>query len=273
MHLGNINSILLLIFIISLNSLMKGEDLKAALLLALGILIKPHFLIFLPLLLFRKKFRCFILTVTGIFTGLLLPALFTGMKYNIELHKQWLITMQLHNNSLIDGQYTVFSWLYRSVGHFLFSDTVHYDKVFGILVISLIAIAFLLLLLFHLKKERTSNSSHLVKASNFVFEYFLLLAIVPNITVTDSEHFLLSIPLIALVITFIIERRENIVYKIIGIICLLMYGGNMRDIVGKDVSLLITNYGILGLANVLIIIYCIIIHSCYVETHFNRRVR
>ena len=153
LHLGNINSILLLIFIIALRYLLKGKELKAGLLLALGILIKPHFIIFLPLLLFRKKFKCLFYTVAGIISGLILPAVFTGIKYNIELHRQWLTTMQLHNNSLIDGQYTIFSWLYRSVGHFFFSDTIHYDKAFGIIIISLIAIAFLMLLILSFEKR------------------------------------------------------------------------------------------------------------------------
>jgi hypothetical protein len=260
LHLGNINSVLLLIFIIALLYLLKGKDFKASLLFALGILIKPHFLIFLPLLLFRKKFKCVIYTVTGIFVGIMLPALYTGMNYNVELHKQWLRTMLVHNDSLISGQYTVYSWIYRCAGHFFFLDTLHYDKVFGIVIITVIAVAILLLLIFNFKKETSINSSQSIRENNFVFEYFILLSLVPNITVTDSEHFLLSIPLITFIINSLFENRVSIIYKIIAITCLVMFGMNMRDIVGRDISLMLSDYGILGLANFLIIIFCVVIH-------------
>jgi hypothetical protein len=260
LHLGNINSALLLIFIIALLYLMKGKDLKAGLLLALGILIKPHFLIFLPFLLFRKKFNCFIYTVIGIIAGLLLPSLFIGMGHNVELHKQWLTTMQIHNNSLISGQDTLFSWLYRGVGHFFFIDTLQYDKIFGMLVLAIIAFVILALLIIDLKKENSDKSMQDNKTKNFIFEYFILLAIIPNITVTDSEHFLLSIPLIAFIVIYLFKKSENLIFKIFAIILLFIYGMNMREVVGKNISAYFTEYGILGLANILIIIFCIIVH-------------
>src|SRR5208283_59124 len=112
----------------------------------------------------------------------------------------------------------------------------------------------------HTRKESVLKKPPEIKENNFVFEFFLLLALVPNITVTDSEHFLLSIPLITFIIHLLFEKKESIAYKIISIACLVMFGLNMRDIVGKDISLMLTNIGILGLANFLIILFCITVH-------------
>jgi hypothetical protein len=260
LHLGNINTVLLFIFIIALQQLLSGKHLAPGLLLALGILIKPHFIIFLPLLLLRKKFRCLAYTVAGIVAGLLLPALFTGMQNNIGLHRQWLDIMQAHNNSLISGQNTLYSWIYKCAGRFFFSDITRYDKIFGIIILIMISLAFLALIIYHFRKENTKGSLQSVRQSDFVFEYILLLAIIPNITITDTEHFLFSLPLIVYVVHFLFQKGENIIYKIIGIVCLLMYGMNMRDLLGQDISEAINSFGILGLANFLIIVLCIVIH-------------
>jgi hypothetical protein len=125
------------------------------------------------------------------------------------------------------------------------------------LILSIVAFAVLLLLLSHFKNENKINAPTVIKENNFVFEYFLLLAIVPNITVTDSEHFLFSIPLIAFIINFLFGKKIHLIYKITGIACLVMYGANMGDIVGGNISGFLTNNGILGLANFLIIIFCV----------------
>jgi hypothetical protein len=269
LHLGNVNIILLFILIIGLQRLFSGKTIESGLLFALGILIKPHFIIFLPLLLLRKKFKCLFSTITGIVIGLIFPAVFTGMKYNKDLLKQWMVTMQIHNNSLIDGQNTLYSWVYRYAGRFVFTDTALCNKILAIIILSLISLAILWLIRFNIKKENSLNKVQDNMKRNFIFEFFILMAIVPNITVTDSEHFLFSIPLVVFIINFLFEKKENILYKIIGIICLVMYGMNMREIVGKDISGMLSTYGILGLANFLIIIFCVIIHIKQMNTMQN----
>ena len=261
LHLGNVNSILLFIFIAALYVLISGREYVAGLLLALGILIKPHFLILLPLLLVRKKFKCIATLLAGIVTGILLPLLFTGIQNYLALHKQWILTMQTHNLSLISGQDTIYSWAYRLLGRFIYPETVSHDKILGISILLLISLTFLTLMIFHFKKEKPCNAYHQKNLSerNFIFEYILLLALVPNITVTDSEHFLLSIPLIAYLVLFLSERKKNIPLQIITIIIIVLYGMNMRELIGTTFSSWLTANGMLGLANMLVITICVII--------------
>jgi len=261
LHLGNINIILLFIFIIALRSLLKGENILAGILIAIGILMKPHFLVFIPLLLVRKKFRSCAVIFTGLIIGVMLPMLFTGLTGNVQLHKAWLAIMQAHNNSLISGQDTVYSWVYRAVVQFIYPAATNHDKMSGLLVISAVALLFLAFILHHFKKEKAAGNATAVEQSNFLLEFIVLLAMVPNITVTDSEHFLLSVPLIAFVIASFFSQKESLFIKAVGVFCLVLYGINIREIVGNACASWLTANGITGLANILIILFGIMIYS------------
>jgi hypothetical protein len=259
LHLGNINIILLFIFLTALRYLLAGKDVKAGILIAAGILFKPHFIVFIPLLLIRKKFRTTATIFAGLAAGILLPAVYTGITHNNLLHHEWMLTMQTHNNSLIGGQDTIYSWFYRSIGQFLYPDVINHDKAFGMLLLLIIALLFIIMILFHYRNEKANNIIAM-KQNNFIFEYILLLAIIPNITVTDSEHFLLSIPLIAFATNWLFKQKEHLIIKIVGVSCFVLYGMNMREVVGTNCSAWLTTNGILGIANLAIIAYCIYIY-------------
>jgi len=260
----------LFIFIIAIQLLLSEKYLLSGLLFALGILIKPHFIIFLPFLFLRKKFKCAFIIILFLITGIIIPSFFLGISSNFQMLKDWLITMQVHNDSLISGQNTLYSWIYRSVVQFIFPNAVNHDKLFGMIVLLLIALAFLALLIKHFKKEKTAFNDSTLIQRNFIFEYFLLLALIPNITVTDSEHFLLSIPLITFIIIYLFEGKPKIEIKILSIFFLIIYGINMRELIGKAFSVWLTENGILGLANLFIIFICIFIYSNYFQKKISK---
>lgn len=261
LHLGNINTLLLLIFISSLYLLLSGKEVFAGILMAIGILIKPHFVVFLALIIFRKKIKCATVSIASIVAALLLPSIFIGINENILILQQWVHVMISHNNSLISGQDTIYSWLYISIVQFIFPEVISSDKLFFLIVIFIIATSFLAMLIFHVKKESVSANTEELKTRNFIFEYFLLLAIIPSITKTDSEHFLLSIPIISFLISFLFRMKGNMYEKIAIIFALFLFGMNIRELMGRSFSSWLTVNGILGLANILIILLCVIIYS------------
>ncbi len=260
LHLGNINTFLLFVNLGAFYLLLKGKNIESGLLFALGILIKPHFIVFIPLLLLRRKYKCLGFLIAGIIVGLLIPAMIIGIQANFDLITQWGKTMLLHNNSLISSQDTLYSWLFRILGQYFISNPASIDKTFGIFVLSLVSLLFLSLLWLHYRKEKKDFTSMNKSESNMLFEFLILLAIVPNIVPTDSEHFLFSIPLIAFSIHYLFEKRENKLLKIMGISALVFYGMNMREIIGKTLSAAYTAKGFFGLSNILLIIFCLIIH-------------
>ncbi len=261
LHLGNINSLLLFIFIIALLSILSGKEIIAGILIAVGILFKPHFIILLPFLLIRRKIRCLTVSIATLIAGVLLPAIFIGTKENIILHQEWLKAMLSHNSSVISGQDTIFGLMYNLIFRFIFPDVIMHDKIFSLLVLLFIVVFSLVLFLFHIKQEKVTTNTTELKKRNFIFEFILLLALVPSITKTDSEHFLFSVPLIAFLIINLFQLNLNIKIRIFAIASLFLFGMNIRELVGNSIADWLTQSGALGFANLLIILICIFIYN------------
>jgi hypothetical protein len=258
LHLGNINILLLLFCLIALTLLQKGHPYSSGILLAFTVLIKPHFIILIPLLFLRKQFRAIISFIGTLIIGLLFPALYTGLKTNTALLTQWKDVILAHVKSPVYAQDTIYSWLYRLAGG-SFSERM--QPIFIISILFVIAGLILIFCINHLKKERRILTTFGHSEKNFSFEYFILIALIPSITVTDSEHFLLTLPLIAWLINYIVIRRPHIFYKVLIIISLLLYDINLHDIIGTKLSRWMTETGILGLANLLIIVVSVYLFS------------
>lgn len=250
LHLGNINILLLIFSLSALNHLLKKEEKAAGLLLAFAILIKPHFIILLPLMLLRKHIVAVATCMAGIVSGLLIPLLSVGFNANIELLKQWKDTMLSHNRSPVSGQDTIYSWVYRLTG----STIPEYRlQVFVITVLIVMALLIMAYYIFNKRRERENPGEPALETKNRVIEYLLLVALIPNLTVTDSEHFLFSVPLLALILNYLFIRKPGYIYATIIIFILFLYGGNLRELVGEKLSQWMTATGILGLGNILLV--------------------
>ena len=108
----------------------------------------------------------------------------------------------------------------------------------------------------HFKKYSTFSQNNNNKS--LVFSYFILLAILPNILITDTEHFLYSTPII-LFATYYLYVNNHLKYTILFGIFSILFSINSTDILGRELSGKFENYGILGLANLGIIITFLII--------------
>jgi hypothetical protein len=74
------------------------------------------------------------------------------------------------------------------------------------------------------------------------------MALVPSITLTDTNHFLFSAPMILLIIHRLVPKADAWWAPLASIPLLLGYGGNWADALG-DWSDTLVHYGILGIAN------------------------
>lgn len=251
LHLGNMNMLLLWVLVIVLERLLNGNRTIGAMLIGIAILAKPHFVVLLPLLVLFGKYRELGISIGVVVLGIVLPSLFLGPATNLEVHNAWFSAMAEHNSSLIytgGDDYrsvnTIYSFLHRSVGkYFLEPTSVEAYTILGGIV--LVFGAFLLWL-----KSRTSSLPSL-----FAIGYFLILALVPGITLTDTEHFLLSMPLVAYLIHHLVPIARPHWLPLLGIPILLTYGGNWEDALGPFAAELI-HYGVLGIGNVFLILIC-----------------
>jgi hypothetical protein len=251
LHLGNINMLLLLLCLFALTLQLKRRPYLSGIMLAISILIKPHFIILIPLFFLRKQFRLIISLISTLFIGLFLPSLYTGVNINLKLLLQWKNVMLTHVNSPISAQDTIYSWLYRLTGSSL---PEHLQFLFIISILSILAFLMLVFCIINLKNEKAEIQDYRTHEKNFVFEFFVLVALIPNITVTDSEHFLFSLPLITWLINYIFIRKPHIIFQILIVFVILLYDINIRELLGMKLSRWMTDTGILGLANLLIII-------------------
>ncbi len=249
LHLGNVNMILLFILFSAMLALEKNE-LNAGVLIAFCMLLKPHFVLLLPLLILRKKYKAILCIAALLIAGFLLPALFTGWEQNAHLFSEWIETMKEHSVTLESAGQNVAFILQTN---FFSNSSLHFYSIIEAATVAAFALLILFLFIKHLVLERKNGT--VFETGHFRAEFILLLAMIPSLTITDTEHFLFSIPIIAMLVTFAfeIEKRKSL-YVSILIFALVLYGGNLHDLIGAKLSEKIFSLGILGIGNVLLIL-------------------
>lgn len=247
LHLGNVNLFLLIMAFAIFDFLRKNKNKSAGILFGVLLLFKPHFLILIPYFIWKKKWTTLFASAGSVLVGILLPTLIKGYQGNIQLHAEWLIAMKDHNVKLEESPNT----MYGIVNHFLLN---HHGGLWLIGLLLLITAG--LFALFLLRNKRVEKNED-IRFS----EYFLLIALIPNLTHTDTEHFMWSWPLIAYVIISLIttQIRHKLYYFIAMFLAFIPYCVNSPDIVGKQIRFLFDEGGLLGTANILILICAVLI--------------
>lgn len=243
-HMGNVNLLLLFFFCIGLFALEMKKDLQVAVFWSIMIILKPIVILaFIPLL-FYKKWKI-IFTMGGI--GLLfflLPILFSGFNGTIELWSNWLDAIILHGKYL-ESENSLTYLLHRFTG---IKSTWGASLVFLSLLTGVLV-----------WNKRKLNSISLVE---WVVVFF---AFCPNFFVTDTEHFLLSIPLIMMLFKELI-RVNSLVYWIPFGVSVFFFSLNINDLLGHAISNVIDENGLLGVANMtFIVLFCVIRTSQHVN--------
>ena len=98
----------------------------------------------------------------------------------------------------------------------------------AIAVLAAIAGVFGALVLVNKRRERANGGS----SGHVVMEYFLLMALVPSITLTDTNHFLFSMPLVLLIVHHLMPPAVPKWAVIAMVLVLLLFGGNWADALG-----------------------------------------
>ncbi len=254
LHLGNINMMLLWLLVVALGTLLEGRPGRAGLLLGAAMLAKPHFVVLLPLLTIHRKWPTLAMVLVTIIAGLMVPALFLGWSTNLDVHMAWLKEMASHNATLIytggddhRAVNTIYSFLHRGLlDRFLAAPT----PMETALVLAVVAGLFGL---FVLNNLRTGNGDR-----SFAFEFLALVALVPCITLTDTEHFLLAMPIVSYLVHRSVPRARPVWLPLLSVPLLLCYGGNWADALGR-ISDRLVHYGILGIGTAGMLVLAILL--------------
>jgi hypothetical protein len=245
LHLGNTNIFLLLLILLTLKTVINTRFMVAGILFSLILLFKPFFLIIAIPLLLHKKFR--IIPGAAIFMivqALLLLILF-GWGTFYFLHTEWLKTIFSHSASFPSGNNI--EYLFRQF------IPANFPANFGLILLLLAALLFSIM--FYYKNylmgkriEETENNG------NLILETFILLAAIPSILNTDTEHFLYSMPLISFITITVFKSKKPLLFICLFLI-FLFYGTNSNDIVGKTIGDFYDSIGAVGISNLMLIIW------------------
>jgi hypothetical protein len=252
LHMGNINMVLLAALLAALQALAARRNLAAGLWLGIAILFKPHFLALLPLLILHGRWKVLAWAGGAALIGSVVPALVLGWRTNLGLLHDWTTWMRIHNVYLFylgnedkEPMNTAYTVLRR-----LSFGTIPPTVTMALLLFATLASS---LVLFDRAMARRSGAEG--RDRLLLFNLLVVVAGVPSVTVTDTEHFLLAMPLIACVILHALRSDRPSWLIPVAIAVLWAFGGNWGDALGPFSDVLL-DHSVLGMANLLLIGLC-----------------
>lgn len=251
LHLGNINLLLLIALFETFIALKSNQNIRGGVFYGLVLLFKPHFVLLLPYFIWKKRFKTVAASVASVAFGLFLPAVALGWKENMSLLNKWFGAMSDHNLALQRSPNTIYGLL----------NNTFLDGQAGswLIAVTLLLVA-VLMAIFILRNDRITGEKW---STNLRYqEYFLLIALVPSLVHTDTEHFMWIWPLLALSIYGLLNKDVKQTW--LGIILLALafipFAINSPDLVGNRLQLLFDEGGI-GLGNLLIIAAALMVNT------------
>lgn len=222
LFLGNVNALLLVLTLWSVRSIEKKDHVKAGIIYAVVLCFKIHFLILLPYFILKKEWKVLLYTIVGLMGMALILFICVPNRF-VSLHSQWLRAVQAHNVQLDQSPNTIYCFIQRIL------SAMHLAVI--PLVAVLVGLAF-------------SGFAYLVIiwkniGSGFrMNEALLLVALIPVLTHTDTEHFLWATPFFLMLLISISTWNKK--GKWVGAMALMCasipFLFNSPDIVGKELS-------------------------------------
>ena len=239
LFLGNVNALLLLLTLWSVRSIENKQHAKAGLIYAVVLCFKIHFLILLPYFILKKEWKVLLCTALGLLGTAIVLFACVPNRFMV-LHSQWLKAVQGHNVQLDQSPNTMYFFIQKIL------SSVHMAVVPKAAVLIGLAIAGLTYLKFIWKNIGKGFQSH---------EALILLALIPVLTHTDTEHFLWAMPFFLMIlITVSTWNKRGKWIGALGLICAsIPFLFNSPDLVEKTLSKQLDEGGI-GLSLLLLLL-------------------
>lgn len=239
MHLLNVNLIMIWLTLMLIHAYLNQRIFVSSMLFAVLILIKPYFaLLFFPFLI-KKETRLIFYTAVNTILFSTITIFVVGFSFAKSLHLSWLDNMTSHHQGMI-SEHTFSSIIYSYSG-------ITIAPKFQLLFIPILVIVYLF--------YRRKNFIYKVYSNAlFILDLTVLVALIPNLVITDSEHFLYSIPLIGLLIQMMLINKAKITEWVIFSILIFFYGANSNDLLGNPISDAFDRFSTIGLANLMLVL-------------------
>lgn len=242
-HMGNINLYLLCLLVLGLKNIQSNRPIYTAFFWSLMLILKPIMILSVIPLLFHKKWKIiFMMAVIGC-VFFIFPVINTGWTGNILLWNNWLKAVTNHGEYIISEN----SLTYLTNYYFgLKSEWI------PSLICLIILVGFLIW-----KITKTGKNDE-----DLIFTTGILTAFSPNFFVTDTEHFLLIVPLISFLLLMLSKIKSWLAWSgfFIG---MLLFSFNSNDLLGREFSDNLDAHGILGIGNIWFILIFFFIYNRY----------
>ena len=246
LFLGNVNALLLLLTLWSVRSIENNQRAKAGLIYAVVLCFKIHFLILLPYFILKKEWKVLLYTVVGLLGMSLILFLCVPGRF-VVLHSQWLKAVQAHNVQLDQSPNTIYFVIQKVL------SSLHMAVISVAAVLIGLSIAGLTYLKFIWKNIGKGFQSN---------EALILLALIPVLTHTDTEHFLWAMPFFLMILITVSKwnKKGKIVAGVVLLFASIPFLFNSPDIVGKGLSKQLDEGGI-GFALILLLLLSFLYRS------------
>lgn len=241
LHMGNVNLILLGLFSVGLSRVDNESICTTVVCWGLMIILKPIMILSLiPLILYKKWKIILYIGICGLFF-FLFPTTHLGWNGNVSIWSDWYKAISDHGNYIVSMN----SFKYLS-HYYLGTHSEWIPSIIGL--ISLISV-------FSFNHFKHSFKTGLV---DWVV---IFTAFIPNFFVTDTQHFLLSVPLIIFLLLELSRRRSIVAWFAFGI-GFILFSLNSNDLLGKELVDYLDVRGAVGIGNMIfILLYLVLISS------------
>lgn len=246
LHLGQVNNLLMVIYVMILFFWQKSNYLAAALLLAISIYIKPFGLIFIPYFFLRKEWKTLFYTALFFTILFFLPLLYDLSFANfITEYKSWYHMMAAelsHKQALLaDRNHTIFSFLARYTPLYYLIEAGFSPTIFKAVILLLMGGFY-----FYMFK----NPGKVVQVK--LIDFAILIATIPLLAFTSANSFIFTGVGVVAVLFF--WNTLKTYQKVLAIASFILIGGNFEEMIGVYLSVLIEDLSLISLGAILLII-------------------
>jgi hypothetical protein len=247
LHLGQVNYLLMFIYVLVLLALIKEKVISAAILLSLSIFIKPFGLIFLPYLIYRKKFKALILVgISSVAWGFAPLLFYRNWQLFINQYYAWIneIAVEMGNKQalLTNANHTIFSVIARFTPLRYILSEPGFAPVYQLII--LIALLFFFYKVFKLSSANKTTDT-------IVLDFYLIVGFIPLLAFTSENAFVFE-QLLVVVVLFNF-RFLSTFEKILAVLSFVLIGGNFAELVGHQISAFLDNNSFVAIGAIILI--------------------
>lgn len=237
LHMGNIN--LGLLVLVLAGTLFGGHrrDALAGIFFGAAWFLKPYLLLLIVPYVMRGRWELLRSAGATMLVGLALPLLYPGPAEWWPLHAAWVHSM-IHHTAVLESPDTFAHWLQQAAGAPL-------PTAVRLLPIMLAGLALAWI-------GRRNALQHKNDVGLLAMEVLCAFAIVPNLVITDQQHFMFSWPLIGVVLAYLFLRKDALLTALFAV-AMFGYATRSTDLWGGAMEDRLVWCGILGMGNILLI--------------------